>query len=229
MKSSRVTLSLAVAICGFVAGDLAGHKRPPQALAASSREELSARAEVVAFDEATGRLLGPPEVRLFESDDRRNLSSRFHLGVASRIPYGIYRLEAWTPGHTAELRYVLVDQPRATIVLGMPVSPIESVPSPAIQGRVVGGALPKRSFVKLAGIYNGQQMESAIDADGTFSFGAVRCCRYLLLIIGDGGIFASRDVTVSDATLVGGIAVSFTNPLVQIEMRRVPQEVKSCR
>jgi len=106
----------------------------------------------------------------------------------------------------------------------MPVSDIESTPFPAVQGRIVKGAVPKRSFVKLAGIYNGQQMESAIDADGTFGFDDVRCCRYLLIFLGDGGIFASQDVTISEDTLSRSITVSFADPPLQIEMRRVPHE-----
>ena len=76
----------------------------------------------------------------------------------------------------------------------------------------------------LAGIYNGLKMDSAVDTDGTFSFDDVRCCRYLLIVIGDGGTFASKDVTISDATLLQGITASFADPAVQIELRRVPRE-----
>jgi len=190
----------------------------------SNANSPSSRVEVVAFEEARGVLLFAPEVHRFESEDGRDLSKRFHDGVAEGIPYGFYRMEAWVTDFSPELRYVRVHQPRTTIVLGMPVSDIESTPFPAVQGRIVKGAVPKRSFVKLAGIYNGQQMESAIDADGTFGFDDVRCCRYLLIFLGDGGIFASQDVTISEDTLSRSITVSFADPPLQIEMRRVPHE-----
>ena len=186
----------------------------------SNANPPSSHVEVVAFEEARGVLLFAPEVHRFESENGRDLSKRFHDGIAEGIPYGFYRIEAWITDLSPELRYVWVHQPRTTIVLGMPVSDIESTPFPDVQGRIVEGAVPKRSFVKLAGIYSGQQMESAIEADGTFGFGAVRYGRYLLLIIGDGGFFASKDVTITPATLVGSITVSFADPPLQIEMRR---------
>jgi hypothetical protein len=178
--------------------------------------------ELVTFEEATGRLLGPPEVRVFESDTGKNFASQFHSGVADNIPHGIYRLEAFVPGYSAELRYVLINQARATVILGMPVSPIESVPFPAIRGHILGSAPPKRSFIRLVGIYSGQVMESAIEPDGTFGFAAVRCCRYLLLLMGDGGTLASKDLTISDATLAGKIAVRLETPPLEIEISRAP-------
>ena len=189
----------------------------------SNANSPSSRVEVVAFEEPRGLLLGPPEVRRFESEDESDLSKRFHAGVAESIPYGFYRVQVWVPPYFhPELRYIWVHQPRTTIVFGLPLSDVENVPYPAVQGRIVRGTLPKRSFVKLAGIYNGQQMESAVNADGTFRFDNVRYGRYLLIIVGDGGIFENKDVTITPATLLGSITVSFTNPPLHVEMRRVP-------
>jgi hypothetical protein len=176
--------------------------------------------QVVAFDEATGRILPPPEVRLFQAGEQKNLAAKFHAGEVDDIPYGTYRIEAVVPGYTPELRYISVNQPRATVVLGMPVSPIENVPYPSIRGHIVGDLPLKKSFIRLVGIYNGQLMETAIEPDGTFGFSGVRCCKYLLLIIGDGGIIASKDITISDATLAGKITVSLNNPPLEIEINR---------
>ena len=81
-------------------------------------DEKTAAVDVVAF-EASGRFLGAPEIRVFEKDVQHNWANRFHGGVATAIPYGVYRVEGRLPGYFSDVRYVRVYSPRVTIVLGL--------------------------------------------------------------------------------------------------------------
>jgi hypothetical protein len=176
---------------------------------------------IFAFEEESGRFLGPPTVVAFESEDHKNLAARFLSGTGEGIPYGVYRLEAGLVAHITAVRYVLVNRPRVSFVVGLPVSPIESIPYPSIQGRISGGSPLKHTFIRLLGTYSGQVLESAVGQDGTFGFPSVRCCKYLLLIIGDGSAVASKDITISDETLSRSIRVSIGTPPLEIEIERV--------
>jgi len=188
---------------------LTGQEAPHGAGRTLAREKrLSARVEIVAFEEG-GRFLGAPDVRAFESEDHRNLASKFHSGVAEDIPFGAYRLEARLVAHTSDVGYVPVYGPRVTVVVGLAVGYELPLYPMVLQGRVIGPAPPHRSFVKLTGIYNSRSMESAIGPDGGFSFAGVSHGSFVLLVIGEGGILAGRTVTIP-----------YTGPPLTIEMGR---------
>jgi hypothetical protein len=139
--------------------------------------------------------LGTPEVRLFESDDHKNLASAFHSGVADHIPFGVYRIEAYVGGFYPEIRYVSVYLQRMTVVVGLPLgreAMVLPVP-PSLHGKVLG-TLPssKRSFVRLTGVFSSQSLESIIGSDGSFDFSIPTDGKYLLLVVSEDGILASR-------------------------------------
>jgi hypothetical protein len=169
----------------------------------------SARVKVIAFD-TEGRYLGPPLVRAFESDDRVNLASKFRRGAATNIPFGVYRIEGFLTGYTSETRFVRIYQPQTVVVLGLTVGyELPEVP-PILEGSIVG-RLPadKKVFARLVGLYSNVAMESMISSDGTFAFGGLTDGRYLLLVIGEHGILASRN-----------IRIPYTGAALQIELDR---------
>ena len=180
----------------------------PACLTAQARSgSASAKVEVIAFD-TNGRFLGAPNVSLFESDDHKNLAARFRAGVADGIPFGIYRVEGRLPAYSSEIRYVRVYQPHVTVVLGLTFSvELPEVP-PVLHGRVVGQISPK-SFVRLVGIYSNVSMESSIEADGSFTLGGLSDGQFLLLIVGQKGILASR-----------AVSIPYTGPGLEVEIGR---------
>jgi hypothetical protein len=178
---------------GFPALHVTAQEAPPRADRAPARDKrLSARVEIVAFEEG-GRFLGAPDVRTFESEDHRNLASKFHSGVAEDIPYGAYRLEARLVAHTSDVGFVPVYGPRVTAVVGLAVGYEVPLYPMVLQGRVIGPAPPHRSFVKLTGIYNSRSMESAIGPDGDFSFAGVSHGSIVLLVVGEKGHSGESD------------------------------------
>jgi hypothetical protein len=78
----------------------------------------SATVTVLAFD-ANGRFLGAPDVSRFESEGRKNIAGRFHIGVAEGVPLGEYRIEGRLPAYFSDTQHVAIYQPRVTVVLGL--------------------------------------------------------------------------------------------------------------
>ena len=153
--------------------------------------------QVIAF-EMGGAFLGPPDIRLFESSDQKNLAGKFHAGIADGIPFGTYKVEAYLTGFYPEVRYVQVFQSSVTVVVGLPFGREAMVPPvpPRLQGRVMGsaGLRPRKAFVKLVGVFSNLSLESSIAVDGTFDFSIPFDGRYLLLLIAEDGILASRTI-----------------------------------
>jgi hypothetical protein len=153
---------------------------------------------VIAF-ETRGRFLGIPHVRIFESEDHTNFASAFHEGVATSIPFGVYRIEAYVEGFYSEQRYVAIYQEHVTIVMGLPfgreamVLPVAA----GLHGKIVSSlSRDLTSFVRLTGIYSTQSIEASIREDGTFDLSVPWEGRYLLLVINERGIVASQLVNI---------------------------------
>ncbi len=163
----------------------------------SADRSPSAKVSLIAFD-TRGNPLGPPIVRTFESYEHKNYASKFHLGVAEGIPFGVYRVEAYRTAYSSEERYARVYEREVTVVLGLTVGyELPSVPL-TLHGKVVGlsPARRARSFVKLSGIYSNLSMESAIRPDGGFDLGGLTWGSFLLLVIDDQGVLATRSLSV---------------------------------
>jgi hypothetical protein len=88
-----------------------------------------------------------------------------------------------------------VFQRNVTVVVGLPVGfELPAVPvRPLLRGRV-RGPLPAagRAFVRLVGVYSNRSMESGIADDGSFEVSVPEDGKYLLLVISDQGVLASR-------------------------------------
>ena len=174
--------------------------------------EPTARVEVVAF-EANGRFLGAPNVSVFaESESGQNLATKFHNGLAVDIPYGIYRIEGRLPWYYSDTKFVWVYQPLVTVVLGLRFSQeLPKVP-PTLRGHVTGVPVSTtKAFVKLIGVYEHVSVESLIEGDGTFSLGGLSPGAFLLLVVGEHGIVASRTLTIP-----------YTGPPLEIAIKEEP-------
>jgi hypothetical protein len=166
--------------------------------------------EVVAFG-SNGKFLGAPNVTLFESEDRRDIARRFQRGIAENVPFGVYRIRAFLPGFYSCVRYAAVYQRRTTVVLGLEPG-YEASPGPLrLSGRVVGQrpSAANRSFVKLTGVFSSLSVESAIGPDGRFELSGMEFGTYLLLVVGEDGVLASRLVRLPG-----------DGPTVQVEIGR---------
>jgi hypothetical protein len=164
----------------------------------SDAEQFVARVEVCAFD-SRGTFLAAPTVRVFESESHKDFSTSFRSGVADHIPFGIYKLEAYMSGFYPEVRYVAIYRPQVTVVVGLAFGreALTLPQPPTIHGKVIG-SLPrdKKIFAKLAGIYSDRALESKIGRDGDFDFGVPWDGRYLLLIVSEDAILASRTIDI---------------------------------
>jgi hypothetical protein len=157
----------------------------------------SAEVEVVAYD-TYGHFLGTPTVKLFESEDHKNIATKFQRGTAEGVPLGVYRVEAYRPGFYSQARYVRVYQPRVTIILGLEPGH-EASPTPLrLHGRVIGEPMPstKRIFIKLSGIFSDVSLESVIGPDGGFDLAGMPWGAYRVLVVSEDGILGSRIITV---------------------------------
>jgi hypothetical protein len=160
-------------------------------------QEHLATVEVVAFD-TRGQFLGRPVVTLFESDDHKNLAAGFRAGVAEGIPYGEYRIQGHRTAYFSESRDVRVYQKHTTVILGLAVGFEQSTVPLSLHGRVAGlqSDQQKRTFVKLAGVYSNASLESAVGPDGSFDLAGMIWGVYLLMVVGEKGILASRLIEI---------------------------------
>jgi hypothetical protein len=166
-----------------------------------------ARVEVLAFD-TRGKFLGAPTIEVFEADNHTNFAAKFHAGVAEDIPFGEYRIKSDLPAYSSEARFIRVYQRRVTVVLGLTVGyELPSIPL-SLHGRVVGRVPPQRTFVRLAGVFSSLSMESPIGPDGGFDLVGLTWGKYLLLVVGEDGVLASRALTIP-----------YTGPPLEIDIR----------
>ena len=152
---------------------------------------------VVAY-EANGRYLGAPDISAFvDTGNQQDLASRFHGGVATAIPYGVYRVEGKQQWYYPDGRYVRVYQASVTIVLGMRFASELPEAPPTLPGRVVGLTGPTdKTFARLMGVYENVSIEAAIDSEGKFALGGLTPGAFILLIVNDHGILASRTLSI---------------------------------
>jgi hypothetical protein len=178
---------------------------------AAQADEPVARVRIIAFD-STGNLLGPPNVTTFEGEDRRNIAINFHAGVAEGVPFGLYRVEARLPAYYAATRYARVYQRDVTVVVGLESGAYEASPIPLrLEGRVIGlpAAAAGNGFVRLIGVFSDITIESGIRSEGTFEISGMPVGRYVLLVVAEKAILASKVVTIP-----------YAGPRLQIEIRR---------
>ena len=160
-----------------------------------------AKIRVIAFD-TNGRLLGPPVVTVFDSDEGNHLAAEFHAGMAVGVPYGTYRIKAHLTAYASDVRYVRVYQPSVTIIVGLTLS--EELPEfpPTLRGRIKSQReIPKQTFVRLVGLYSAISIDASVAADGAFELGGLSAGRFLLLVIDNTGVLTSKIVTIPDSGL----------------------------
>ena len=194
LSASILSLSLIVA-CFAVQGP------PPRSV--TEGKDVTATVSVIAFDPRLGKLLSPPTIRLFKSEeDNRDFTKLFHPNTADGIPFGTYRIEAYLPGYFSAVRDVGVYQRNVTIIVGLGFG--HELPDIAhtltLNGRIVGlqSQSTNGSFVKLTGIYSAKSTESTINSSGEFEMSGLFAGKYLLLVVNEQGIVASRLLTIPD-------------------------------
>jgi site-specific DNA-cytosine methylase len=146
------------------------------------------------------------------SDLEISLGGKQPSTLAVDIPYGIYRIEGRLPWYYSDTKFVRVYQPLVTVVLGLRFSQeLPKVP-PTLRGHVTGVPVSTtKAFVKLIGVYEHVSVESLIEGDGTFSLGGLSPGAFLLLVVGEHGIVASRTLTIP-----------YTGPPLEIAIKEEP-------
>jgi hypothetical protein len=173
-----------------------------------------ATVEIRAF-EANGRPLAAPNVDTFISlENNKDYAKSFHDGSAAEVPFGDYRIEVGLPFYYSERQFVGVYQKSVTIVVGLEFGH-EAFGAPhTLRGRVVGlqPADTKTSFVKLVGIYSSASLESGISPEGSFEMSGMSDQKYLLLVIDERGILASKTISFSDITSGQPVVIDVNQP-----------------
>jgi hypothetical protein len=161
-------------------------------------QEKFAAVKVLAFDTA-GRFLGSPNIKLFESETGENLAGKFRGGIAEDIPPGVYRIEAGLPAYYPARKFVRVYQPEVTVIVGLESGFREASTVPLVlHGRITNEvpAVGKHPFVKALGVFADVSAEAIIGPDGTFDLPGLGWGTYLLLVVDEDGVLASRTVTI---------------------------------
>ena len=164
-------------------------------VAPSGNTEPTGTIEVLAYS-TLGVFLGSPEIHFFgESFDKKNLASRFQKGIATEIPYAVYIIEAGLPGFASETKTVRVFQKHVTLIVGVELRIEAPGLPPSTHGRVIG-TLPqsKTIFVKATGVFSSWSVESKIAPDGGFDLSWLPEGTYVLMVLNEDGILASRVV-----------------------------------
>lgn len=189
------TIPLAISCLTLISGCLAAQDSASLAAVREGRK-LAATVSVMAFD-TNGRFLGSPEVKVFEStEEHKNLAAKFNAGVAEGIPYGEYTIEARLTAYSSDSKRVGVYQRHVVIVLGLTVGHELPTLPPNLPGRIIGHLPAAKAFVRLVGVYANVSIDSSIDPDGRFDLGGLSDGKYLLVVVGEGGILASRSLTI---------------------------------
>jgi hypothetical protein len=198
-----IMIRLLTSILSFIliAASFAVQGRPSRST--PERKEADATVNVVAFDPRLGKLLGPPIIRAFRSEENnRDFARSFQPNAADGIPFDTYRIEAYLPGYFSAIRDVGVYQRSVTIVVGLGFG--YELPDIAhtlsLRGRVIGlkAAPTNGSFVKLTGIYSAKSTESTINSSGEFEMSGLFTGKYLLLVVTERGVIASQVLTIPD-------------------------------
>ena len=147
MKIALAKAAILTLVCGPLLAQL---QQGP--VAVNGADPYTASVQVLAF-EAGGAFLGPPQVRVFESWDHKDLAGAFHGGIAEGVPFGVYKIEAHRPGCVPETRYVSVFRKHVTIIVGLAVSrETNGLPVwPALHGKVDGGFATRQKGLREAG------------------------------------------------------------------------------
>jgi hypothetical protein len=169
--------------------------------------KLYSTVSVLAFD-TYGRPLGPPRIKLFElGDDHHDFGDKFRHGVATGIPYGDYSIEAWLEGYAWDSKAIRIYGPHVSAVVGLTFKTEPPLIPPDLPGQVVGPVPARNTFARLVGIYNNVAIDSLVDADGRFTLFGISDGKYLLLVVGESGVLASRPLTIP-----------YTGPPLRIEL-----------
>lgn len=193
MKATLLSMILATTLAALCMAQRRESTTAPQ--------EYKANVEILAYT-ADGTFLGPPEVFSFiEYSSKRDLTDQFKQGVAKDIPYGTYVLEAGSTGFSGERRVLKVWKTQVTAIVGLelrqeyPAFPVYS------RGRVKGALPPGKSFVKVSGIFSSLMEEATISGDGSFELSMLPAGKYLLMVVNEHGLVASRKVQMPGGTL----------------------------
>jgi hypothetical protein len=169
-------------------------------------ESFVARVQILAFA-STGKFVGAPEVFSFvEISSKQNLTSRFKDGIANDVPFGTYVLDAGFSAFTREERVVRVAKKEVPIIVGIELrGELPEFPS-YFRGRIIGAIPQSRSFVRVVGIISGIAEDSLIARDGSFEFSDLPQGEYILMVVNETGLVASRRIAMPATRLEVDIA-----------------------
>ena len=188
MRISFLTIVLVTILSGQCMAQRSGST-------ARGADEYIASVEILAYLSNGPSFLGSPEVFSFiELSSQKNLTDKFQKGVAKDVPFGTYVLEAGFTGFGRAYRVVRVMKKQVTVIIGLELRQ-EGVAFPTYARGRVNGALPKgRNFIKIVGIISSITEESAIANDGSFELSKLPDGEYMVMVVNENGLIASRKV-----------------------------------
>ncbi len=131
------------------------------------------------------------EIDLVQVGSGKSLTSKFHGAVASRIPYGLYRVRVSAPGFRSIERELLLDQPALVVRAQLTVS-MECGGSAQIDGSIQPAPGGRELWVKVVPAIGSGGSEAPVGRDGKFLIAGLDGGDYLLLVLDGKSIVHTR-------------------------------------
>ena len=135
-----------------------------------------------------------PQVDSFEiTSGGANLASRFRNGMATHIPFGVYRLRAHASGFWNTEREVRIFQQTTLVLVSLDVGTEGGWQTSKVTGRIANAKSPTNSMhLRLSGVYSTIIIDAELQPDGSFEFLKVPHGLYVLMTVTRGSLESSH-------------------------------------
>lgn len=151
--------------------------------------------------DSSGQDLGDPKITLFRAQtDGQDYASHFHQGSATGLPFGLYKLRAYTLGFWSAEREVRVFQPNVWVLMSLELG----------MGKLEGGlstyslsgsirnlpAVKEAAWVRLLGVYSTVVIDAKAGEAGDFTMAGIPQGLYVLVTTQGGKVLDIRAVQI---------------------------------
>jgi len=151
--------------------------------------------------DSSGQDLGEPKVTLFRSEsNQEDFASHFRQGSATGLPFGVYKLRAYTQGFWSAERQVRVFQHDVWVVLSLELGMGKSeggLSTYTLSGSVRNlPPVEQLAWLRLSGVYSTVMIDAKASATGDFSMAGIPQGLYVLIVTQGQKILEVRTVQI---------------------------------